>query len=385
MKLLDVITPEEFCPNCGGSLAEEGRASRALCTSGRPDSALGASQLASCKSQGLRARDGEKSHLITHGARKVRITVGGKKIKGKKYGGPLPDYGTRKRQVSEGLEVPWSNKDTSTISAIQKTLLELGYNTEVTGKFDTQTRRSIKAFQKSVGVEETGLPNAQTIDILNQLLASSTVLQKRAGVTATAPTPTPAEKDTASTTKKLDAPASVASPKSKSTQATPVKDPNARPIIHNPVSQEELITYLFQQQKMSFTHLQGIMANMAKESSFDSGSYIPHDTDLTKNPKGSAGWWAAGPSGGLCGWHDSPEEPRFTNMMNACGGEGNWQKNWKGQIDFLISEKYTKPYLKRDFKTGKEASEWWTLHWENPADKEHEVPKRQNIISKMFM
>ena len=89
---------EQFCPSCGGSLAEHGKASRALCTSGRPDSELGASNLASCKSQGLRARDGEKSHLIGHGNSKVRITVGGKKIKGKKYGGPLPDYGTRKGQ-----------------------------------------------------------------------------------------------------------------------------------------------------------------------------------------------------------------------------------------------------------------------------------------------
>jgi hypothetical protein len=77
---------------------ESGKASRALCNSSRPDSQLGASNLASCKSQGLRARDGEKSHLIGHGGAKVRITVGGKKIKGKKYGGPLPDYGTRKGQ-----------------------------------------------------------------------------------------------------------------------------------------------------------------------------------------------------------------------------------------------------------------------------------------------
>ena len=74
------------------------KASRALCVSGRPDSDLGASNLASCKSRGLRARDGEKSHLITSGKRHVRIKVGGKKIKGRKYGGPLPDYGTRKGQ-----------------------------------------------------------------------------------------------------------------------------------------------------------------------------------------------------------------------------------------------------------------------------------------------
>lgn len=63
-------------------------ASRALCTSGKPDSALGASQLSSCKSQGYRSRDGGKSHKVGGD----RIKVRGKKIKGKKYGGPLPDW-----------------------------------------------------------------------------------------------------------------------------------------------------------------------------------------------------------------------------------------------------------------------------------------------------
>jgi hypothetical protein len=80
------------------TIRERGKAPRSLCTGSKPDSELGASQLASCKSQGLRAREGEKSHLIGHGKSSVRITVGGKKTKGKKYGGPLPDYGTRKGQ-----------------------------------------------------------------------------------------------------------------------------------------------------------------------------------------------------------------------------------------------------------------------------------------------
>lgn len=71
---------------------EEWKASRQLCRSSTPDSELGASALASCKSQGLRARDGNKSHKVGN----KRITVGGHRIKGKKYGGPLPDYGTRK-------------------------------------------------------------------------------------------------------------------------------------------------------------------------------------------------------------------------------------------------------------------------------------------------
>jgi hypothetical protein len=82
---------EQFCENCGGSLAEAGKASRALCVSGRPDNDLGASNLASCKSQGLRARDGEKSHKLGKTA-KSRIKVGGHRIKGDKYGGPLPDW-----------------------------------------------------------------------------------------------------------------------------------------------------------------------------------------------------------------------------------------------------------------------------------------------------
>ena len=69
-------------------IVDETPASRKLCKSGKPDSALGASQLASCKSQGYRSRDGAKSHKVG----RDRVKVGGKKIKGKKYGGPLPDW-----------------------------------------------------------------------------------------------------------------------------------------------------------------------------------------------------------------------------------------------------------------------------------------------------
>ena len=69
------------------SLDEE-PASRDLCTSGKPDSALGASQLASGKSQGYRSREGGKSHKVGS----ERIKMRGKKIKGQKYGGPLPDW-----------------------------------------------------------------------------------------------------------------------------------------------------------------------------------------------------------------------------------------------------------------------------------------------------
>jgi hypothetical protein len=72
----------------GDSDVTEEPASRELCQSGKPDSALGASQLSSCKSQGYRSRDGGKSHKIGS----ERVKVRGKKIMGKKYGGPLPDW-----------------------------------------------------------------------------------------------------------------------------------------------------------------------------------------------------------------------------------------------------------------------------------------------------
>lgn len=81
MKINEFLTNEEI-----EELDE--KASRALCKSSRPNSKLGASNLSSCKSQGFRRREGKKSHLVG----RKRIVVGGKKIRGKKYGGPLPDW-----------------------------------------------------------------------------------------------------------------------------------------------------------------------------------------------------------------------------------------------------------------------------------------------------
>ena len=50
MKIVDICNEAEL----------EAQASKKLCRSSRPDSDLGASQLASCKSQGLRKRSGKK-------------------------------------------------------------------------------------------------------------------------------------------------------------------------------------------------------------------------------------------------------------------------------------------------------------------------------------
>lgn len=85
------LDAEKYAKKEDIGVGEAGKASRKLCTSSRPDADLGASNLASCKSQGLRARDGKKSHKLGKSP-KSRVKVGGHKIKGAKYGGPLPDW-----------------------------------------------------------------------------------------------------------------------------------------------------------------------------------------------------------------------------------------------------------------------------------------------------
>lgn len=77
----------EFAP------VESGPASDAVCRKARSGGKIGASQRASCVSQGKLAHKGNKSHKIGH----KRVKVGGKKIKGKKYHGPLPDWGSHKK------------------------------------------------------------------------------------------------------------------------------------------------------------------------------------------------------------------------------------------------------------------------------------------------
>lgn len=88
MKLTEFITEDDL-----NNLDE--KASRALCLSTKSNSDLGASNLASCKSQGLRAREGNKSHKLGKSP-KSRIKVGGHKLKGAKYGGKLPDWSGKK-------------------------------------------------------------------------------------------------------------------------------------------------------------------------------------------------------------------------------------------------------------------------------------------------
>jgi len=63
-----------------------GPAPRGVCS--KPTSSLPASWVSSCKSQGKRKRTGARKQKV----KGRTIKVANKRIKGKKYGGPLPDY-----------------------------------------------------------------------------------------------------------------------------------------------------------------------------------------------------------------------------------------------------------------------------------------------------
>ena len=69
---------------------EEWAATRSRCKSSKPDHAIGASALASCKAQGYRARQTGKTQKVG----KKRVKLGGKKLKSKDYGGPISPTAT---------------------------------------------------------------------------------------------------------------------------------------------------------------------------------------------------------------------------------------------------------------------------------------------------
>ena len=90
----------------------------------------------------------------------------------------------------------------------------------------------------------------------------------------------------------------------------------------------------------------GIMANIKHESNFNAGAIGDNGT-----------------SGGLFQHHAD----RFTRMRQAAGS--NWKSNWKGQIDFALSEPAGQQYKSLKFTSPEQATQWWTINFEIPANK----------------
>ena len=100
----------------------------------------------------------------------------------------------------------------------------------------------------------------------------------------------------------------------------------------------------------------GWLVNIKWESSFKPGAYVKSDA-------------GQGQSGGFFGFHDRVNgKGLFTNMVNYTGGGNKWQTDWKGQLDYAMSDSRTKTYLSTKFKTPGDAAAWWVTNYEKPAN-----------------
>ena len=146
------------------------------------------------------------------------------------------------------------------------------------------------------------------------------------------------------------------------TQTTaPAVGPSTK--IKNPVNPNEIKSYL-SSKGLDRNQVAGIMANIQAESSFDSGAIGD-----------------SGTSGGLVQHHDSKQDKRFTNMVKAAGGQDQWQKNWKGQLDFALSEPAGARYQNMTFPTPQAATTWWTINFEIPANAQQQAAIRSQSAS----
>ena len=97
--------------------------------------------------------------------------------------------------------------------------------------------------------------------------------------------------------------------------------------------------------KMDDNHRIGMLANIQGESGFVPGAIGDKKT-----------------SGGLFQHHAD----RFSGLRGKLGNK--WASDWKGQVDYALSEPAGREYLSIRFKSPEEATAWWVKHFEIPAD-----------------
>lgn len=131
--------------------------------------------------------------------------------------------------------------------------------------------------------------------------------------------------------------------------------------ISNPVMAKDIYSYL-KEKGVDHEHAVGILANIQNESKFNSGALGDYQNGVAT-------------SGGLFQHHNE----RFASMKQSAGPE--WQKNWKGQVDYALSEGDMKSYLKRPVRSGEEAARAFVYDFERPLDKEGEATKRASNVS----
>lgn len=175
-------------------------------------------------------------------------------------------------------------------------------------------------------------------------------------VAMSAPKPVPTLKPTAPVAKTATPKAPVAKP------TTPVAQA-AMPIAQAPgsIAWTQVRDYLASK-GLSPAHVIGMLANIEHESGFKPNTLVKDSNGL--------------PSGGLF-QHNGP---RLQTLMGKLGA--GWANNWKGQIDYALSEPDGQRYMGSKFSDPHAASKWWTMHFERPAKASVQAAKRAKTATK---
>jgi hypothetical protein len=133
------------------------------------------------------------------------------------------------------------------------------------------------------------------------------------------------------------------------------------------VTPDEVYKYLTIDKGLSHEHAMGMLPNIVEESEF---IYNRIQNDAKYDPDHSKGKQGIG-------LFQYTEPTRRKNFVEAVP---DWQTNWKGQIDFALSEPETKRYLNQSFDTLEDASRYFTTDWERPRNRYRQAEKRLDYV-----
>jgi len=123
------------------------------------------------------------------------------------------------------------------------------------------------------------------------------------------------------------------------------------------INPQEVFNYLTAKKGVSEFHAKGMIANIKNESAFRPGAIGDQGT-----------------SGGFFQHHNE----RFSALKRFAP---DWKTNWKGQVDYALTEPDTQRYLKKKFRTPRQASMWFTEKWERPADAKNKARQRAKDVN----
>tara|TARA_R110001599_G_scaffold230787_1_gene430056 strand:+ start:1236 stop:2822 length:1587 start_codon:yes stop_codon:yes gene_type:complete len=133
------------------------------------------------------------------------------------------------------------------------------------------------------------------------------------------------------------------------------------------IPEGEIYNYLTKDKNLSGNHARGIIANIRAESNFYSGALEGEGAE-TKKDRG-------------VGLFQHTYDKRKKNFLKAVP---DYATNWKGQIDFALTEPEAQAFIKTKFKSAGDAAEFFARKFERPAKIEEAVKTRREFANSSF-